>query len=78
MTDAWQADLVARLDAAHHQSTAQERGDAYTEVVRFVFESRRIVVITSVDLASLRSAGDIIDLLKDKVLDLVVRQANLP
>lgn len=179
MTDAWQADLVARLDAAHRQSTAQERGDAYTEVVRFVFESipgvpraktkvrnfagsqeidigfwndehpdglaflrtdvvlvecknwtqpvssaevswfdakirqrslkfgiifaaqgvtgtptertaayhiiaqalaegRRIVVITSVDLASLGSARDIIDLLKDKVLDLVVRQANLP
>jgi hypothetical protein len=179
MADAWQTSLIARLDAARHAATVQQRGDLYAEIVRSIFESipgvpqartkvvnvagsqeidigfwndqhpdgfsflprdvtlvecknwtqpvssadvawfdtkirqrdltfgflfaahgvtgsasertaanhvvaqalaegRRIIVVTSADLASLRSETDFIDLLKDKIVDLVLKQALVP
>jgi hypothetical protein len=55
-----------------------ERSAAQHIIAQALAEGRRLLVVTSDDLASLRSARDMIELLKDKLLDLHMKQADLP
>jgi hypothetical protein len=58
--------------------SSSDRTAAYHVIAQALADGRRIVVVTSADLTLLRSPSDIIVLLKDKIVDLVVRQALLP